>query len=126
VTAYLVDTHVLLWWLSGDRRLPARSRAALVEPAHQILVSAVSAWEVSIKSGLGKLVAPGDLIDAVERSGLEWVPIDPREAYRAGGLPLHHRDPFDRLLVAQALERALPVISHDAAFDAYGVTRVWN
>lgn len=97
----------------------------LVDPANHVVASAVSAWEVAIKTVLGKLDAPGDLLDVVERSGLEWISVEPREAYAAGGLPMHHRDPFDRLLVAQALERAVTMISHDAALDSYGVRRIW-
>jgi len=91
-----------------------------------VLASAVSAWEVGLKATLGKLDAPDDLIEVVERSGLEWIPVEPREAYLAGGLPMHHRDPFDRLFVAQALQRSAQVISHDDALDPYGVTRIWR
>ncbi|MBI4521265.1 MAG: type II toxin-antitoxin system VapC family toxin [Gemmatimonadetes bacterium] len=91
-----------------------------------MLASAVCAWEVAVKSALGKLDAPDDLLEVVEKSGLTWTPVEPREAYRAGGLPMHHRDPFDRLLVAQALERSAQVISHDAALDPYGVRRIWT
>lgn len=126
MTTFLIDTHALLWWLSGDRRLPRRSRMLLSDPAMRVLASAVSAWEVAIKAALGKLDAPDDLLDVVARSGLEWIAVEPREAYVAGGLPLHHRDPFDRLLAAQALERGVRVISHDTALDPYGVRRVWT
>ena len=126
VTTILIDTHALLWWLSGDRRLPRRSRLAVADPDNHILVSAVSAWEVAVKAAIGKLDAPDGLIDVVEESGLAWIPIVPRDAYAAGGLPFHHRDPFDRLLVAQAIARAAPIISHDAALDPYGIVRLWR
>lgn len=126
MTTFLIDTHALLWWLAGDRRLPRSTYDRIADPEHRLLVSAASAWEVAIKSALGKLAAPDDLLDVVERSGLEWIPVQPAEAYVAGGLPLHHRDPFDRLLVAQALERRAQLISHDDAFDRYGVQREWS
>lgn len=126
MTTFLLDTHALLWWLSGSRRLPRRSRVIITDPQNRVLASAVSAWEVALKTAIGELEAPGDLIEVVEKSGLEWIPVEPREAYVAGGLPLHHRDPFDRLLVAQALERSARVISHDDALDPYGITRIWR
>ena len=126
MTTFLIDTHALLWWLAADRTLPRVVRDQIADPEHRVLVSAVSAWEVSIKVALGKLRAPDDLLDVVERSGLEWITIEPREAYVAGSLPLHYRDPFDRLLVAQAQERAACLISHDDTFDAYGVQRTWT
>jgi PIN domain nuclease of toxin-antitoxin system len=125
-TTLLVDTHALLWWLSGDRRLPRRSRDRIADPENHVFASAVSAWEVAIKTALGKLDAPGHLVEAVEESGLSWMAVEPREAYAAGGLPMHHRDPFDRLLVAQSLERAVSIVSHDEVFDSYGVRRVWR
>jgi PIN domain nuclease of toxin-antitoxin system len=125
-TAFLIDTHALLWWLSGDRRLPRASRQRIAHPDNRVLASAVSAWEVAIKIALGKLEAPGDLVGTVEESGLTWIPIEPREAYAAGGLPLHHRDPFDRLIIAQSLDRSLTIISDNGVFDRYGVRRVWN
>jgi len=126
VTTFLIDTHALLWWLTADRRLPRRSREVVADPEHRVVVSAASAWEVAIKAALGKLRAPDDLLDVVERSGLEWIAVEPGEAYVAGSLPLHHRDPFDRLLVAQAQERAAHLISHDDTFDAYEVSRTWS
>lgn len=126
MTTYLIDTHALLWWLAGDQRLPRRSHQAVANPEDRVLASAVSAWEVAIKSALGKLEAPADLIEVVEKSGLEWIAVEPPEAYAAGGLPMHHRDPFDRLLVAQALERSAQLISRDDKLDPYGVERVWQ
>lgn len=98
----------------------------MADTGNLVLASAVSAWEVSIKIALGKLRAPGGLIQTVEESGVTWIPIQPREAYVAGALPLHHRDPFDRLLAAQVLDRSVSLISHDEVFDLYGIRRVWN
>ena len=122
----LIDTHALLWWLTGSQRLPKKARQRIAD-AHQVsLVSAASAWEISIKMALGKLHAPGDLVAVVEASGLLWVPVEPAEAYEAGRLPIHHRDPFDRLLVAQATLRSATLVSGDEVFDSYGVSRLWS
>ncbi len=126
MTTFLIDTHALLWWLADERRIPRRTRDRIADPESRVLVSAVSAWEVAIKTALGKLEAPENLLDIVEASGLEWIPVEPREAYVAGGLPVHHRDPFDRLLVAQSMERSIRVISHDDVFDRYDVPRTWS
>jgi PIN domain nuclease of toxin-antitoxin system len=126
VTTLLIDTHALLWWLAGDRRLPKSVRDRIADPDNRVLASAVSAWEIAIKTALGKLRAPGELIEVVGESGLSWIPIEPREAYAAGALPPHHRDPFDRLLVAQCLGRSAHLISRDATFDQYGVVRLWR
>lgn len=126
MTTFLIDTHALLWWLTDDRRLPRRVRDRVADPEIRVLVSAVTAWEVSIKKALGKLKAPDDLLEVVEESGLSWIPVQPREAYTAGGLPLHHRDPFDRLIVAQVLERSAQLLSHDEIFDRYAVRRLWS
>ena len=122
----LLDTHAVLWWLAGDRRLPDSCRQLIEDPKNLILVSAASAWEVSIKMAVGKLSAPDDLLDAVADSGLEWIGIEPAEAYAAGALPLHHRDPFDRLLVAQAHARSASLLSRDEGLDRYSVRRIWG
>lgn len=126
MTTFLLDTHALLWWLSAARKLPERCREVIADPEKRVLVSAVCAWEVAIKTALGKLEAPDDLLEVVDASGLEWVSVEPSEAYAAGGLPMHHRDPFDRLLIAQAIERSARVISQDEQFDTYGVDRLWR
>lgn len=121
----LLDTHALLWWLGGDARLPDRIRQQIEAPDNVAMASAVSAWEISIKTGLGKLESPPGLLGAVEETGLAWVPIEPGEAYEAGRLPLHHRDPFDRLLVAQVTNRSAQLVSRDSRLDLYGVDRLW-
>lgn len=126
MTTFLIDTHAMLWWLTEDRRLPRRSRACLADPDARVLVSAASAWEVAIKKSLGKLRAPDDFLAVVEESGFGWIPVTPGEAYAAGCLPMHHRDPFDRLIVAQALEHSAGIISRDEALDRYGVERLWS
>lgn len=126
MTTLLLDTHALLWWLAEDERLPTQTRESLEEPETVVLTSAVSAWEISIKTKLGKLEAPEGLLDAAEQTGLSWIDVKPWEAFAAGQLPLHHRDPFDRLLIAQAQARPAMLVSRDTQLDAYGVERVWD
>ena len=121
----LLDTHALLWWLAADERLPAELRLRIEDPRTIVLASAVSAWEISIKSKLGKLTAPAGLLEAIEATGLAWISLEPGEVYEAGRLPMHHRDPFDRLLVAQAAARSARLISRDGRLDLYGVDRFW-
>jgi PIN domain nuclease of toxin-antitoxin system len=125
VTRLLVDTHALLWWLTDDAALPAGARAAISEPVNEPLVSAATLWEIAIKRSLGKLQAPDDLPGAIADGGFGWLPVAPRHAWRVRGLPFHHRDPFDRILVAQALVEGLPVVSGDARLAAYGVDAWW-
>lgn len=121
----LLDTHVLLWWLIDDAALSAPARDALAEPANEPLVSAASVWEIAIKQSLGKLTAPDDLLDRIAEQGFVWLPINAAHAWHVRGLPLHHRDPFDRLLIAQALTERLPIITTDARFEDYGVEVHW-
>ncbi|MCG8457687.1 MAG: type II toxin-antitoxin system VapC family toxin [Holophagales bacterium] len=125
-TRLLLDTHALLWWLAADDRLPDPIRLRIENPANVVMASAVSAWEIAIKSKLGKLEAPTDLLEAGEATGLHWVSIEPVEAQEAGRLPMHHRDPFDRLLVAQAKARSAGIVSRDSRLDPYGVDRLWG
>lgn len=117
----LLDTHVLLWWLRNDRRLPARFAAAIRDPAIDVLVSAASVWEASIKTALGKLDLTGDLVEEIAANRFTELPISARHAQLAGDLPKHHDDPFDRLLVAQARIEGLHLATHDEIFRAYGV-----
>ncbi len=121
----LLDTHVLLWWLAEDQRLSDRARREIENPENLILASAVCAWEISIKKALGKLTCPDDLLAVVRESALMWVPIEPEEAFTAGELAPHHRDPFDRLLVAQAHRRKAKILSRDPMLDRYRVDRIW-
>lgn len=116
----LLDTHALLWWLA-DEQLDAGARAAIEDPENVVWVSAASVWEIAIKRSLGKLRTGADLLGAVEWSGFERLPIAMDHAEAAGALPPHHRDPFDRMLVAQAQLLDLAIVTRDAAFDAYDV-----
>lgn len=125
----LLDTHAFLWWLDGDRRLSRRGRAAIGDPGNQVFVSAASAWELSTKARLGKLAGALDVVSDIggclASQGFEELPISVIHAQRAGGLRIDHRDPFDRMLIAQAQMEDLPMVSNETLFDALGVQRVW-
>ncbi len=125
----LLDTHALLWWLAGDESLSAPARAAIADETNAVFVSAASLWEITTKNRLGKLaVAPAimsDISGAVADQGFIGLPISLRHGQLAGDLPGPHRDPFDRVLVAQAILDNLVLVSNERAFDAYGVGRLW-
>ena len=121
----LVDTHALLWWLTDDPALSPPARDAIADPVSEPLVSAASVWEIAIKRSLGKLTAPDDLPDRVAEQGFSWLPITSSHAWQVRELPLHHRDPFDRILVAQALTERLAIITTDPHFGQYGVEVRW-
>ncbi len=116
----LLDTHVLLWWLA-DREISAGSRRAIADPTNDVAVSAASAWEISIKKALGKLVAPDDLEEQIQAGGFTPLPIRIDHAIAAGALPRHHDDPFDRMLIAQARTEQLTLVSRDDRFRDYDV-----
>jgi PIN domain nuclease of toxin-antitoxin system len=125
----LLDTHALLWWLSGDAALSAAARTAIEDEGNGVFVSAVSAWEFATKHRIGKL--PGvsalvtDLDGAIGAQGFAPLPISLRHGQVAAALPAPHRDPFDRMLIAQAMLENLVLVSNEHCFDVYGVTRVW-
>ena len=125
----LLDTHALLWWLDGDRRLPPRVRRRLSSPSSVVYVSAASAWEITTKWRIGKLdgaeAVAMDVASAVASQGFTPLEITIRHAEHAGRLTGEHRDPFDRMLVAQSRLEGLPVVTNDAAFELFGVDRVW-
>jgi PIN domain nuclease of toxin-antitoxin system len=121
----LLDTQALLALLSTDYPLSSGAREALERPDAQLLVSVVSVWEIAIKRSIGKLQAPADLIARVEQAGAEMLTINARHAQATGDLPLHHRDPFDRLLIAQAKLEDCAIVTGDRAFVAYGVPVAW-
>jgi PIN domain nuclease of toxin-antitoxin system len=125
VSRLLVDTHAVLWWLADDPALSSPAREALADPANEPLVSAVIIWEIAIKRSLGKLTAPDDLPDRIAEQGFSWLPITAAHAWQVRDLPAHHSDPFDRLLIAQAITERLPIITIDRRFDDYGVEVRW-
>lgn len=121
----LLDTHVLLWSATEPDRLAPAARAALEDGTHEVFVSVVTAWEIAIKQSLGKLTlaAPAErwVPEVLKRTGFEVAGLGLPAALRVRGLAWHHRDPFDRFLIAQALDEGYTIVSRDAAFDAYGV-----
>ncbi len=123
---YLLDTHAFLWWISGDAELPAFSRQLIAEGTSQVYLSMVTPWEVAIKISVRKLPDPGLLQQFLLRGNFVALPIEFRHIEKFKTLSLHHRDPFDRMLIAQALADDLTIISNETIFDVYGVKRVWN
>jgi len=125
----LLDTHTLIWAVDDPGRLPPAAVVTLQNPANQLMVSAATVWEVAIKTAIGKLSLSAPyrqwMTKALTDLGAAIVPVDVEYADRQAGLPFHHRDPFDRLLVAQALVESVPLVSGDAQFDLYGVMRIW-
>lgn len=125
----LLDTHALLWWLAGDDQLSLRARQAIADRRHEIIVSAASAWEVTTKHRLGKLPEAGplavDFAREMKKQGFTALPIAMSHAQVAGALPGEHRDPFDRMLIAQAREEHLALVSKESIFDSYGIKRIW-
>jgi PIN domain nuclease of toxin-antitoxin system len=117
----LLDTHALLWWLA-DEGLSPGARDLIADPANLVVVSAASAWEISIKKALGNLAAPDDLEQQVQTGGFVPLPISIAHGIAAGQLPHHHEDPFDRMLIAQALAEGLTIVTRDKRFNDYGVT----
>ena len=117
----LLDTHTLLWWLADYPRLGTGARDLIADEMNKVFVSAATAWEISIKKSLGKLDAPGDLDAVVEEEGFQKLAITFFHGERAGDLPPLHRDPFDRMLVAQSQAEGLEIITADEAISKYGV-----
>jgi PIN domain nuclease of toxin-antitoxin system len=125
----LIDTHVFLWWVEGERALPAKARAVIANPGNECLLSMASVWELAIKAGLGKLKLSLPVrryvVENVAANGFRLLEIGVAHVGRVETLAQHHGDPFDRLLIAQALEEKLPVVTADPVFGKYGVKRVW-
>ncbi len=125
----LLDTHAMYWYIEGDPRLSTNAENLIQDTSNEVLISPASYWEMAIKISLGKWKlnrSYEDFIDlALNKYGFTILPIDPKHTARLIGLPFHHKDPFDRLLVAQALVEGFPIISNDSAVDTYGVTRLW-
>ncbi len=125
----LLDTHALFWYIDGDPQLSAKSCSLIQDASNNILISPASYWEIAIKVSLGKLKLNRAYDEFVEIGlntyGFQVLPILPSHTAMVVGLPFHHKDPFDRLLVAQALVEQISIISNDSALDAYGVVRHW-
>lgn len=125
----LLDTHALLWWYSDDPALPESCRTLITRPDSSIFVSAVSAWEIATKFRLGKLSSASELVQDfagyLDREKFRTLPVSQEHGVRAGMLPGPHRDPFDRMLIAQAEMEKLFIVSNEKIFDRYGVRRVW-
>jgi len=121
MAAYLLDTHVLLWWLADPEQLSAKARTTIAAGSHAIYVSAAAAWEMAIKKGLGRLEFPGNLPDVLRREHIEVLPISLSHALAMADLPGHHRDPFDRIQIAQARLEELTLITRDPRISQYDV-----
>jgi PIN domain nuclease of toxin-antitoxin system len=125
----LLDTHAFLWFVLGDPRLVQSALDQIRNPAHVKLVSPASYWEIAIKISLGKYALNEPYEDFMQRgivgNGFSVLPIEPKHTTALTTLPYHHRDPFDRLLVVQAMVERVPILSIDPVFDAYGITRLW-
>jgi PIN domain nuclease of toxin-antitoxin system len=125
----LLDTHAILWFWWDDPRLSAIAKSLICDPSNRKLVSLASAWEVAIKVSLRKLDIGGNYLgffpQNMLRTYFEWLPVTDDHLASVACLPFHHKDPFDRLLVAQASIEGIPIVSTDAHFDAYGIRRLW-
>jgi PIN domain nuclease of toxin-antitoxin system len=126
----LLDTHTLLWWVFADPKLSRRARMAIDDDIeNQVFVSAASAWEIATKYRIGKLSdarsVAEDIAGTLAEEGFSELSVSVRHAQRAGNLVGHHQDPFDRMLIAQAILDDLTLVSNERAFDAYGVRRLW-
>ena len=126
----LLDTHAFLWWVFADPKLSRRARTAIEDDVeNQVFVSAASAWEIATKYRIGKLpdaaVVADDVTGTIAEEGFNELSVSVRHAERAGRLVGHHQDPFDRMLIAQAMLDDLALVSNERAFDVYGVKRLW-
>src|SRR5262245_12006542 len=127
----LLDTHAFLWFITNDPQLSPVARALIADPTNEILVSPASYWEVAIKVSIGKypLTVPYEtfITNGIDGNGFKILPIDPKHTGRVAALPFppNHKDPFDRLIVAQAIVEGVPIVSADAALDPYPITRLW-
>jgi PIN domain nuclease of toxin-antitoxin system len=125
----LLDTHALLWWLAGDEALSEPAREAIADSANEVFVSAASAWEIATKYRLGRLpgavIVAADIAAAVASQGFVELPINISDGQTAGALPAIHKDPFDRMLIAQAIAADMGIVSNESLFNAYAVARLW-
>lgn len=125
----LLDTHVVLWMCGDGKRISPAASAALLNPRNKLYCSVVSWWEIAIKIGLGKLDLSANWATSIKRelrhNGVEWLALAPEHCERLPGMPFHHRDPFDRILIAQAETEALSILTADAQFTPYGIAVIW-
>jgi PIN domain nuclease of toxin-antitoxin system len=125
----LLDTHALIWWMTENPSLPESVRRLIVDKRNTVIVSAASAWEMAVKVRLGRLPAASDITRNFEeyltQSGFESLAVSAAHGIRAGFLPGPQRDPFDRMLIAQAQGENLTMVSNELSFDSYGIRRVW-
>ena len=118
----MLDTHVLLWWLQDNPRLSQKARALIADPDHELMVSLASPWEISVKHRIGKMQESGaDVMVALDGQGIAVLDFEPEHLRVLEAMPLIHRDPFDHLIIAQALAERCTIITDDAQFSAYGV-----
>ncbi|MFO7678730.1 MAG: type II toxin-antitoxin system VapC family toxin [Chloroflexota bacterium] len=126
---YLLDTHAFLWFIGGDERLPLNLRTLITDPENDILLSIASLWEIAIKTSLGKLSLGKPFTNLIPTqlaaNTISVLPISLAALNLVTELPFHHRDPFDRLIIAQAITENLPILSKDAQFSQYSVTLLW-
>ena len=120
----LLDTHVLLWWLNGHPSLSKKSQSAIADGKNLVFVSAVVVWEIRIKEALGKLEIPRNFKRVLDSQPFEMLDITVEHAHAVRDLPLHHRDPFDRMLVAQAKVEGFTLVTHDARLKKYKVSMI--
>ena len=125
----LLDTHAFLWWIADSSRLSESAYRVIADEENDIAISAASAWEIAAKHRLGRLPSAdalaSDIGVYIARQGFDEMSVTVDDVSRAGALPQHHRDPFDRMLIAQALSRDIFLISNESLFDLYGVRRLW-
>ena len=117
----LLDAHALLWWLADDPQLDSAAARSIADPANDVLVSAATVWEIEVKRVAGRLQAPMDLLDAIRQTGMGTLPVMAPDAVSAAALPMHHGDPFDRMIVAQAQRLDALIVSRDTALNSYDV-----
>jgi PIN domain nuclease of toxin-antitoxin system len=117
----LLDTHIFLWWLDDNASLSTNVRGAIANTDNVIILSAAVIWEIRIKQGIGKLEIAPNFYKVIKEQGFEMLSITPDHAYAVGNLPNHHRDPFDRILIAQALLEGFTIVTHDAIFNRYPI-----
>jgi PIN domain nuclease of toxin-antitoxin system len=124
----LLDTHAFIWFVENDESLPASLKTQIEDTDNEIFISIVSLWEIAIKTSLGKLemaINLPSIINKIEENGFIMLPIFPEHTVCVASLPFHHKDPFDRMLIAQTIVEQLKIISKDGVFDSYGVDWLW-